>query len=448
MSRDLEKDLESVKRRYFELETLHQEERECLSKVINVLGLAAGRQEEMMEPVRAITRMAGPNETLHVDGVESELAKLKDILLAETASSEVDGDADQAVAALKDQVTGVCRLLKKVMMILLEGFYPVPKDLRVHAERIDLDCSGEPGEIDFEGPVGDLLRFADALKQRISEDFRLVNDTFLTLLEQVKELEERFASAFGGERQLKEIEYFEMKVAKDADAIMATFDIHTTVEEIKRAVITKIENIKEAVSLKKEEDIRRARLADEQMRKLRERIAETEEKARDMSRRAEMHRLEAMKDGLTGLFNRKAFDLRLQGAIKRFTMTKEPFCLILFDVNRFKEINDTFGHVAGDTVLKAVSTCLRESFREQDFISRYGGDEFVAIIDGLSREMAEEKIRLFQTNLRKRRFVSQEKGDLQLTVSAGVSISQPDDSEETVLARADMAMYAEKSRSS
>ena len=121
--------------------------------------------------------------------------------------------------------------------------------------------------------------------------------------------------------------------------------------------------------------------------------------------------------------------------------------MILFDVDRFKEINDTLGHVAGDKVLQKVAQCLVQSFRKDDFIARYGGDEFVIILERLSNEMARSKILGFRKNLRRIRFTSYAKGDIYITVSAGIALAKENDTPETLVERADKMMYAHKQKS-
>jgi len=153
-----------------------------------------------------------------------------------------------------------------------------------------------------------------------------------------------------------------------------------------------------------------------------------------------------MRDGLTGLFSRGAFDLKIREAIYGCREDKKSFALIMFDVDKFKSINDTLGHIAGDKVLKKVAECLEETFRKDDVIARYGGDEFVAFICDFTEAMARERIADFNKNLKKRRFVSHKAGEINLTVSAGVAIFMEGDTAESVIERADKIMYAAKQK--
>ena len=88
----------------------------------------------------------------------------------------------------------------------------------------------------------------------------------------------------------------------------------------------------------------------------------------------------ATQDGLTGLKNHRAFKERLEEEFQRAARYQLPFSLLLLDVDKFKQFNDTFGHPAGDEVLRGVGKLLQENTRETDFVARYGGEEFVVLM--------------------------------------------------------------------
>jgi len=104
----------------------------------------------------------------------------------------------------------------------------------------------------------------------------------------------------------------------------------------------------------------------------------------------------AMRDGLTGLGNRRAFSHRLELEMGRASRYAMPLSLIMFDVDRFKDYNDTFGHLAGDEVLKHLALVLKEQGRETDFFARYGGEEFTVLLphtDSLGATIVAERLR-------------------------------------------------------
>jgi diguanylate cyclase (GGDEF)-like protein len=88
----------------------------------------------------------------------------------------------------------------------------------------------------------------------------------------------------------------------------------------------------------------------------------------------------AVVDELTGLYNRRFFERRLSYEFERFNRYAFPLSLVLFDIDHFKQVNDTFGHHAGDAVLRHVANIAREKIRRVDLLARYGGDEFALML--------------------------------------------------------------------
>lgn len=446
MEKDIRAQYDKLKKDYLQMEREHLEEKECLLKVIQAFGTVVAMHSEMVEELASIKGLVTSGTPLRIDLVEEGVVKLKDKIVARETEPEPEETHVRELKELYERLVQLCRMMKKVMAPLLEGFYPLSEELEKAARSIDIRCAEETAESELSSATAAFLGFVEALKDKISKDFKFINSSFLSLLERIKELEGMLRKEFGGEERFQEIEYFEMKVSHEVGSIINSFDIYTTISEIKNVVIAKIENIKEIVSQRKEEEERKARSIQENVKRLTSRITEVEMAAKKMSERAEHLEEEASKDGLTGLNNRRAFDAKIRETLNAFAQGGAAFSVILFDVDRFKSINDTLGHVAGDKVLKKVAQCLQETFRRSDFAARYGGDEFVVVIEGLTKEMARERILAFRTNLKKRRFTSHKIGEVDVTVSAGIALALQGDTPETLLERADKAMYNAKQK--
>ena len=129
-------------------------------------------------------------------------------------------------------------------------------------------------------------------------------------------------------------------------------------------------------------------------------------------------------DSLTGLANRRVFDTRLVEEVARAARYRSELSLLMIDVDGFKEINDRFGHPAGDEVLCAIGKTLLGETRETDVAVRYGGDEFAVILPGIGKTAAyavAEKLRVAVSDL-DLALISKEGGDaLRVTVSCGVA---------------------------
>ena len=446
MSRDPKAELKRLKQEYLETERIHQEERDCLLRVVKTFGTVLAMHEEMAPELEILNRMVDTESTMPIDLIDVELGKLKDKIIAAESEQETDAVAPDLVGILEQRLMEACRTVRKIMNAILEDFYPLTDELAEMASGINFTCKDGVEPEAFEKATQAFLALVDTLKRRIGEDFRYINRAFIHLLDQVKDLEKAMSSEFGERESLKAIEYFEMKVNSEVGSIVESFNIHRTIDEIKSTVVEKIDNIKRLLSERKREATRKAKSAYKSIQILKSRISEAEKSMLQVSKKAEQFQAAAEKDGLTGLYNRKAFDERVRESLKGFHEHGISICLIIFDVNDFKEINDTLGHVAGDKVLSKVAQCLVDSFRKDDFIARYGGDEFVVVIERLTSEMARERILNFRTNLRRIRFTSYAKGDIHVSVSAGISLAKEGDTPETLIERADKIMYSQKKK--
>jgi len=99
--------------------------------------------------------------------------------------------------------------------------------------------------------------------------------------------------------------------------------------------------------------------------------------------------LQAMRDPLTGLYNRRAFEEIAFREMSGTSRTRLPFSVLIFDLNRFKHVNDRFGHAAGDAVLCDAAARLRASLRDEDYLGRWGGDEFCALLPRATKEQTQ-----------------------------------------------------------
>ena len=149
-------------------------------------------------------------------------------------------------------------------------------------------------------------------------------------------------------------------------------------------------------------------------------------------------------DGLTGLKNRKKLDSILTEQLALFGRFRRPFALLMLDLDHFKALNDTHGHLAGDHVLANVAGILRRCVRGVDFVARYGGEEFAIVLVNATLEGAMDTAERIRSAVQESR-VAVDDRQLSVTLSVGVTRSRDGDTRpEDVLARADGALYEAK----
>lgn len=155
-------------------------------------------------------------------------------------------------------------------------------------------------------------------------------------------------------------------------------------------------------------------------------------------------RRQATEDMLTGLPNRRALETRLILECHRSEIANRSLCVVMMDIDYFKSINDTFGHLAGDEVLRCVAGMIQKQLRAEDFAARYGGEEFTLILPNTRLEEGVAVAERIRTSIGDSRFAISSGPPIQVTVSLGVAQSRVAESGLILLKAADLALYDAK----
>lgn len=155
-------------------------------------------------------------------------------------------------------------------------------------------------------------------------------------------------------------------------------------------------------------------------------------------------REEMKRDALTDAYNRRAFDGAIKQSLNMHFILNQPVTLVIIDLDNFKEVNDTYGHAAGDEVLRAVGECLARAFiRKSDIVARYGGDEFAVILNDTSAENSTKLIERFLKSVEDVQ-IPYAPDDSRVSCSAGYTEIHESDTVECLIKRADDALYQAK----
>ncbi|MEO7966509.1 MAG: GGDEF domain-containing protein, partial [Gemmatimonadaceae bacterium] len=269
---------------------------------------------------------------------------------------------------------------------------------------------------DWKGLVqffGEMRRDESKYATRALEDLRSVVWAFVSAVHQVV-VEEQEESRIAGDHLHR------MRVAVESNST----------DLIKREALAVVSVMEQLVVHRKERQ--------------KEQFAVLAEKLKKLGRELEDARRESALDPLTGLANRKAFDEYITRSIELHSLLGQPACLMMIDVDHFKEINDGFGHTVGDTVLRQVSNILSKTFlRRVDFVCRYGGDEFSVILQETKLENAQLLAERLRRQVQDVRFGEAVEGQEQskVTLSIGVAELAVGDDAVDWIKRADGALY-------
>lgn len=153
---------------------------------------------------------------------------------------------------------------------------------------------------------------------------------------------------------------------------------------------------------------------------------------------------QARRDVLTGTYNRRYLMEQLDYQARAYLRTQEPFSVVLIDIDHFKRINDTYGHDTGDIALKGATAVMSQVLRDIDIFGRWGGEEFLCILPRTSSSDTQVCAERLRNTLRGTHFTNAIP-DLRVTASFGVATYQADDNADSIVKRADLALYRAKS---
>ena len=214
-------------------------------------------------------------------------------------------------------------------------------------------------------------------------------------------------------------------------------------EALKSPLISRLENIIQTLAYRRQEYSVRLEKAEGEREKLNINFDNMINSLRNQNKLLEE---QSRRDALTNIFNRRVFEEKVSAELARFIRYKKPFSLIFFDIDRFKNVNDTYGHDTGDRVLKEITDRTREALRKTDIFARYGGEEFVIILPETDLTQAVNVAEKLHDIIQKNIF--EHEGDrIPITVSVGVTEVQKSDRDpESILHRADSNMYKAKDK--
>ncbi|MGJ0516608.1 MAG: GGDEF domain-containing protein [Methylomicrobium sp.] len=219
----------------------------------------------------------------------------------------------------------------------------------------------------------------------------------------------------------------------------------TQLEPLKRVISSRIDKITQEIQEHKQKEAIALEKYQQQMEKLNQKIKAMEMETTELKSNLATASSRALRDPLTGLPNRLAYDERLSYEIAHWQRYHTPLCLIVWDIDFFKKINDKFGHQIGDKVLAHVARQLSENIRKTDFIARIGGEEFVMLMPDTKKLPALQKADYL------RAIIEQNQLNLNntthcITLSCGITEFTNGDTYELAFTRADQALYQAKKR--
>jgi diguanylate cyclase len=320
----------------------------------------------------------------------------------------------------------------------------LPGEFSGRAQRIGTRLLEPPTVELAETAVGDIADLVAKSRLQIEQEKRDIEQFLSQLTGRLQEIDRHLGESLG-HRERANAE----GSAIDASLSAEVAQIHRSVAEahdfssLKTSIKTHLENIQAQMQARKELEQSQLELAQAEAARLRETLNRVEGESRQLRERLQDARERALRDALTGLHNRLAYDERIAQELERWNRYARPAVLSIWDIDHFKRINDTFGHTAGDNALRAVAKILQEATRKSDFLARFGGEEFMLLLPETDIATALELADRLRERVATKRF--QYRGQpVPLSISCGLATFLEKDSPEDIYRRADIALYRAK----
>lgn len=322
-------------------------------------------------------------------------------------------------------------------MQLPEEFAPRLERLQDQLEAPEPPDHWSPLLEEIAGLVAEMRARVQREKQELEEFLQQVTERLQEVDEHLQGDTESRASVRQHTRELG------AAVKEQVQGIESSVRQASDLDQLKGAVQAHLSSILQHMEAHRRAEEQHHREADEKVGALQSRLKQMEEETGQLRERIRRERVQAFTDPLTGIPNRLAFEERLEQEVARWRRFDTPLALLVWDVDRFKRINDTYGHRAGDKVLRTVAKTLQGQIRETDFLARYGGEEFVLIMTGTDLPVIQEVADKLRQSIADCGFHFRDQA-VQITISCGISLFQTGDSPEQAFERADAALYEAK----
>ncbi len=327
-----------------------------------------------------------------------------------------------------DAVAGLLRILGKYAFDLEQFNAQTISDLCEQWARHVLIATPYPGAEPGAGAGGIAERNWQGLRDFVTQ-LRQQEHAYVTRnFKEIRHVLGDFIDTLG--KVIVENQEDQAKIADQLNRLRTVVESNAPLETIKREAMRVIGTI--------------GHIAEERQRTQRDVLEQLAGKLKSMRAELSAARREMELDSLTRLYNRKAFDQQLLRTFEFNKLSSQPACLLMADLDHFKRINDNYGHLVGDLVLRKFADCCVHTFpRRSDFVARYGGEEFIVILQEASADVARMLGERLLQAVREMR-VPHEGREIRVTVSIGIAELDARTDLADWLRRADSALYRAK----
>jgi diguanylate cyclase len=414
------------------------------SKMQNVLKLligrlclaAQGRDDKLDHEIARVAEVA--RKQIDVDSLDLLIAPLSAAVAALDNAEAAAGHSSTvtgAPVAATDEAFGATAVLDR--LALLPELKPVVGELR--SRKNDMLGIHELADL-----LERVTRFATEQRAQVQKEKLELENIVQQLATRLEEISQHLTSELADRSAGQEdCEQLNLKVTDEVKQLRITAEDASDIATLRQQLSARLDAISNHLTEFRSREETRVRTYRDRVTRMRTRIAVLERESRTLHESLREEQRMAMIDALTGIPNRAAYDDRIEEEHKRWKRFARPVSILAWDIDRFKTINDAYGHKAGDKVLRVIGQHLARHVRDTDFVGRYGGEEFVMLLVGTDTGEAKAVAEKIRQEISQLGFHFHD-SPVAITASCGITCFTGDDTPDLAFDRADKALYRAK----
>jgi diguanylate cyclase len=333
--------------------------------------------------------------------------------------------------------------IQELLIRLLEQLI-IPGELQSKANKIKLHLEQETTTTNWKPLLKDVALLINSIRSHLQKEKQEFEEFLQQLTDRLKTLD-RFLQNESSNLHLAESDglAFDKQLGLNVKEIRNDINHATELTSLKENVTSKLDTISEHIKHYRDSENVRFQHSQSEIDAMQLKMQALESETSKLKKLVIEKNRQAMFDALTEIPNRLSYENKADEEIARWKRFSNPLSLVIWDIDLFKKVNDTYGHKAGDKVLKTVAQLLVKSIRETDFLARYGGEEFVMLLPGTKQEETLRLVNKLRQQVENCGFHYHGES-VKITISCGVSSFNENDTLNQVFERADKALYRAK----
>ncbi|VAW65955.1 diguanylate cyclase (GGDEF domain) [hydrothermal vent metagenome] len=374
---------------------------------------------------------------------KSELDKLSD-QLSDILQSRIEAPSSNNNATSHHTTDASLQpSIQELLIRLLEQLI-VPADLIAEADKMKHRLEQETDPKNWKTLLKEVALLINSIRSRMQKEKQEFENFLQQVTDRLKIMDLFLQNETSNLQEAgMQGQAFDKQIGLNVDEIRMDINQATELSNLKENVNTKLDTISGHIKLYRESEDSRFKKSQQEITDMHSKMQTLESETVKLKKLVVAKNKQAMCDALTEIPNRLAYEKKATEEIARWKRFSNPLSLAIWDIDLFKGVNDTYGHKAGDKVLKTIAQLLINSIRETDFLARYGGEEFVMLLPGTKQEETLRLVNKLREKIESCGF-HYHGNAVKITASCGVSSFNENDTLTQVFERADKALYKAK----